>query len=91
MESATICPTILQVDEMEGEMRFLRTLAFALRNLSRLGYYHAGAELCGGTERRAKADAYRHLRTMTGGAVRAQIAEVFARNARFTVQSKDRP
>lgn len=71
-------------------MTLLKTLAFALRNLSRMGYYHAGAELCGGEERRAKADVYRNLSNMTGSVVRAQIAEAFARAPRFILQSQDR-
>ncbi|MEM1079871.1 MAG: hypothetical protein AAGI09_15255 [Pseudomonadota bacterium] len=70
-------------------MTFLKTLGFAVHNLSRMGYYHAGAEMCGGSERRAKADAYRNLSNMTGGLVRLQVIEAISRGPRFTVQSQD--
>lgn len=48
----------------------VKLIWFALRQLSAMGYYHAGAEMFGGSERRARADVHRHLSNMTGSAIR---------------------
>ena len=48
-------------------------LWFAIRQLSAMGYYHAGAEMFGGEERRARADVHRNLSNMTGKAIRASV------------------
>lgn len=42
-------------------MTTLRLMAFSLKHLSCLGYWQAGAEMCGGDLRRARADAHRQL------------------------------
>lgn len=68
-------------------MTFFRILFFALRNLSRMGYYQAGAEMCGGSERRAKADAYRALHNMTAPLVRASLVAALTHVSGLTVRS----
>lgn len=70
-------------------MTFFRILFFALQNMSRMGYYQAGAEMCGGSERRAKADAYRALHNMTGAFVRAQVIAALMHAPWLKVQSQD--
>jgi hypothetical protein len=55
-----------------------------------MGYYQAGAEMCGDDARRAKADAYRALSDLTGGLIRAHIVILLSRTPVFSVQSQDR-
>ena len=49
---------------------------FALRELSALGYYHAGAEMFGGERRRRHAVAHRNLSNAAGDAVRKELLKV---------------
>jgi hypothetical protein len=72
-------------------MTLLKTLVFALRLRSRMGYYQAGAQMCGGEERRAKADAYRTLGNSAGALLRAQVLGALVRARHLTGQSRDRP
>jgi hypothetical protein len=50
-------------------MTTLKLIAFALRNLAALGYWQAGAEMCGGERRRARADAHRRLQILAADAL----------------------
>ena len=52
---------------------------FALRQLSALGYYHAGAEMFGGERRRQHAVAYLNLSNAAGAAVRKELFRGFFR------------
>lgn len=57
-----------------------RLIWFALRQLSALGYYHAGAEMFGGQERRAHADVHRKLSNLCGAAVRTEVQSLLHRD-----------
>ncbi len=71
-------------------MTFLKTVGFALHNLSRYSLHYAGAEMCGGDTRRARSDAYRYLKNMSGDAVQVQVLNTLAQS-RFNAAAQDRP
>lgn len=56
-------------------MTILRLMLFSVRQLSALGYWQATAELCGGEECRARADAHRALQIMTADLLRARLLD----------------
>lgn len=49
---------------------------FALRELSAMGYYQAGAEMFGGERRRQHAVAHRNLSNAAGSVVRKELLKV---------------
>ena len=57
----------------------LRLTLFSLRQLSAMGYWQAGAEMCGGDTRRARADAHRHLHNEAAALLREALHLAFAR------------
>lgn len=71
-------------------MTFAKTLWFALQNMSQYSLHYAGAEMCGGDTRRARSDAYRHLKNMSSDAVQAQVYEMVSQ-PRVTAPAQDRP
>lgn len=73
-------------------MTFLKTVGFALHNLSRYSLHYAGAEMCGGDTRRARSDAYRHLKNMSGTAVQAQVVMgLVSARGEISAAAQDRP
>ncbi|WP_425090822.1 hypothetical protein [Tropicimonas sp. S265A] len=73
-------------------MTLMKTILFSLQNMSRYSLNYAGAELCGGDTRRARSDAYRHLKNMSAVAVQAQVFQMSARmRDGITEQVQDRP
>lgn len=50
-------------------METFKLILFSLQQLSALGYWQAGAEMFGGDERRAYADAHRALQIMAAEAL----------------------
>lgn len=71
-------------------MTFAKTVWFALHNMSRYSLHYAGAEMCGGDTRRARSDAYRHLKNMSSSAVQAQVRDMLATGT-INAQAQDRP
>ena len=61
----------------------LRLTLFSLRQLSAMGYWQAGAEMCGGDTRRAHADAHRHLHDETAAMLREALHLSPARQSRL--------
>ncbi|MCV6596611.1 MAG: hypothetical protein OIF40_05940 [Mangrovicoccus sp.] len=54
-------------------MQVLKLVLFSLRELSALGYWQAGAEMFGGEERRAYADAHRGLQIAAAEALQERL------------------
>jgi len=71
-------------------MKFVRTVLFTVNTLSRYSLHYAGAEMCGGDTRRARSDAYRHLKNLSSDVVQAQIATMRA-GRQISAPAQDRP
>lgn len=61
----------------------LRLTLFSLRQLSAMGYWQAGAEMCGGDIRRAHADAHRHLHNEAAAMLREALHLATARRGQL--------
>ncbi|MCR9089615.1 MAG: hypothetical protein NXH97_23100 [Rhodobacteraceae bacterium] len=59
-------------------METLKLILFSLQQLSALGYWQAGAEMLGGDERRAYADAHRALQIMAAEALQEKTLGWFS-------------
>ncbi len=71
-------------------MNLAKTVWFALHNMSRYSLHYAGAEMCGGDTRRARSDAYRHLKNMSSKAIQAQVYDMMPTGT-VSAQAQDRP
>lgn len=58
-------------------METLKLIMFSLQQLSALGYWQAGAEMFGGDDRRAYADAHRALQIMAAEALQQKVHGFF--------------